>query len=112
MSCVLAVAAEDESVEVFGTRHSALNLRDRISKQLDSGQDVQVDFHGVFVTQSFVDELFGSLILRMGPALLERLTFSGCSPETRAILNLVFASRLKDFSLRQASPVRARNNRA
>src|SRR5688572_32488218 len=26
--CVLAIASEDESVEVFGTRHSALNLRE------------------------------------------------------------------------------------
>jgi hypothetical protein len=58
---------------------------------------VQIDFTGAFVTQSFVDELFGPLILREGPGVLERLAFSGCSEDTRAILNLVFAGRLRDY---------------
>lgn len=100
MSCVLPIASEDASVDVLGTRHSAIKFRERVGSQLETCQTVQVDFSGVFVTQSFVDELFGPLILRMGPVLLERLVFSGCSDDTRAILNLVFASRLRDFSAR------------
>lgn len=110
MSCVLAIASEDGSVELFGSRHCALNLRDRLSRLLDTCQTVQVDVRGVFVTQAFVDELFGPLILRMGPVLLERLTFSACSADTRAILNLVFASRLEDFSSRPAAHAGARNH--
>jgi hypothetical protein len=98
MTCVLPISSEDESVSVLGTRHSAIDFRDRIGRQLESCQTVQVDFRGIFVTQSFVDELFGPLILRMGPALLERVVFSGCNDDTKAILNLVFASRLQDFS--------------
>ena len=42
-------------------------------------------WNGVFVTQSFVDELFGPMILRIGPAVLQRLAFSGCNDETKAI---------------------------
>ena len=98
MTCVLPITSEDESVSVLGTRHSAIDFRNRIGRQLDTCQTVQIDFRGIFVTQSFVDELFGPLILRMGPTLLERVVFSGCSDDTRAILNLVFASRLQDFS--------------
>jgi hypothetical protein len=98
MTCVLAIASEDESVRVLGARHSALKFRDRITRQLESGDTVQVDFTGAYVTQSFVDELFGPLILRAGPSVLERLAFSGCSDDTRAILNLVFAGRLRDYS--------------
>lgn len=99
MNCVLPIAT-DESVDVLGTRYSAIQFRDRVTRQLDACQTVNVDFRGVFVTQSFVDELFGPLILRIGPTLLERLVFSGCNDETRAVLNLVFASRLQDFSVR------------
>jgi hypothetical protein len=67
---------------------------------LESCQAVHVDFNGTFVTQSFVDELFGPLILRMGPILLQRLVFLGCGEDTRAILKLVFASRMQDYSSR------------
>jgi hypothetical protein len=98
MTCVFPITSEDEAVSVLGTRHSAIDFRERIGLQLETCQTVQVDFRGVFVTQSFVDELFGPLILRMGPAVLERVVFSGCNDDTRAILNLVFASRLQDFS--------------
>jgi len=101
MSCTLAIASNNESVNVLGTRYSAIALRERITRQLESCQTVQIDFVGVFVTQSFVDELFGPLILRMGPSVIERLTFSGCGEDTRSILSLVFASRLQDYSSRQ-----------
>ena len=98
MTCVLAIASEDESVRVLGARHGAVKFRDRLTRQLEGGDTVQVDFTGAFVTPSFVDELFGPLILRAGPRVLERLAFSGCSEDTRAILNLVFAGRLRDYS--------------
>jgi hypothetical protein len=105
MTCVLAIASEDESVRVLGARYGAIKFRDRLTRQLESGDTVQVDFTGAFVTQSFVDELFGPLILRAGPSVLERLAFSGCSEDTRAILNLVFAGRLRDYSSLKARGV-------
>lgn len=100
MTCVLPIASEDDSVSVLGTRHSAIRFREQVSSQLETCETVQIDLSAVFVTQSFVDELFGPLILRMGPSLLDRLVFSGCNDDTRAVLNLVFASRIQDFSNR------------
>lgn len=101
MTCTLAIASATDSVNILGTRYSAIDLRERVEQQLESCQTVQVDFSDMFVTQSFVDELFGPLILRTGPDVLQRLVFSGCSEDTRAILRLVFASRVQDFSSRQ-----------
>lgn len=101
MTCTLAIASETHPVDVLGTRYSAVGLRYGVEQRLESCRTVEVDFNGIFVTQSFVDELFGPLILRMGPAVLQRLAFSGCNEETKAILSLVFASRLQDFSSRQ-----------
>jgi hypothetical protein len=101
MTCTLAIASATGPMDVLGTRYSAIELRENIEQRLESCQTVQIDFDGVFVTQSFVDELFGPMILRMGPAVLQRLAFSGCNEETKAILSLVFASRLQDFASRQ-----------
>ena len=105
MTFVLAIASEDEAVRVLGARHGAVKFRDRLTRQLESGDAVQVDFSGALVTQAFVDELFGPLILRAGPSVLERLAFSGCSDDTRAILNLVLAGRLRDYSSLRARGV-------
>jgi STAS-like domain of unknown function (DUF4325) len=101
MTCTLTIASNTDSVQVLGTRYSAIGLRERVEKHLESCEAVHVDFDRVFVTQSFVDELFGPLILRMGPTVLQKLVFSGCSDDTQAILKLVFATRIKDFSSRQ-----------
>jgi hypothetical protein len=101
MTCTLTIASNTDSVKVLGTRYSAISLRERVEERLESCRTVEVDFNGSFVTQSFVDELFGPLILRIGPTVLQRLVFLGCSEDTQAILKLVFASRLKDFSSRQ-----------
>jgi hypothetical protein len=101
MTCTLVIASATSPTDVLGTRYSAIELREGIEQQLEGCQTVQIDFSGVFVTQSFVDELFGPLILRMGSAVLQRLAFSGCNDETKSILSLVFASRLQDFASRQ-----------
>lgn len=98
MSCTLAISTEADSAQVLGTRYSAIQIRQRVEQRLQCCDSVQLDFSGVFVTQSFIDELFGPLILRMGPAIIERVAFSGCSEETRSVLQLVFASRLQDFA--------------
>jgi hypothetical protein len=98
MACTLTIASGADPLKVLGTRFSAAQLRERVEEHLASCDSVNVDFGGIFVTQSFVDELFGPLILRMGPAVLQRLVFSGCGEDTQAILKLVFASRIRDFS--------------
>jgi hypothetical protein len=102
MTCVLAIKPENPSTMMLGTRHSALEFRKRLEEQLESCQTLQVDFDGIFVTQGFVDELFGPIILRMGPAIIDRLVFSGCDQDKRAILQLVFGERLLDFAARKS----------
>jgi len=101
MTCTLTIASNTDSEKVLGTRYSAVSLRQHVEERLETCESVQVDFGGVFVTQSFVDELFGPLILRMGPTVLQRLVFLRCSEDTQAILKLVFATRIRDFSSRQ-----------
>ena len=101
MTCFLAIGLDTGTANVLGTRYSAIDFRKRIERQLESCPSVEINFSGVFVTQSFVDELLGPLILRMGMSALERLTFSCCGEEAKAILKLVIAARLRDYSARQ-----------
>jgi STAS-like domain of unknown function (DUF4325) len=101
MSCVLAIGSNSDAATVLGTRYSAIDFRERIEGQLESCRSVELNFAGAFVTQSFVDELLGPLILRMGASALERLTFSGCSEEAKAIVRLVIAARIRDYTTRQ-----------
>lgn len=56
-----------------GVRAMAVSTRQRAEEILASGQEVVFDFTGIEVTQSFVDELVGHLILRDGPDQLDRI---------------------------------------
>ena len=80
-----------------GSRKRAALLRAELEEQLDEHTRVTVDFSGVEVTQSFVDELVGVLVLRDGPAILKRLTFKGCSRDVQALLRFVCQTRANDF---------------
>lgn len=51
------------------------------------------------MTQSFVDELLGALILRQGPEIMQRLVLKGCSEQTRGIVKFVSADRAEQFML-------------
>ena len=99
MTGFVAIGSDSGAANVLGTGHSAIHFRGRIEQQLESYPSVEIGFAGAFVTQSFVDELLGPLILRMGPIALERLAFSGCGEEAKAILKLVIAGRLRDHTV-------------
>jgi STAS-like domain of unknown function (DUF4325) len=101
MTCVLAIAATVDAGTVLGTRYSAIAFREQVERQLETCRSVQIDFGGIFVTQGFVDELLGPVILRMGPVALQRLEFAGCNEDARAIVHLVIAARLRDYSARR-----------
>jgi STAS-like domain of unknown function (DUF4325) len=104
MTCVLAIAANVDTGTVLGTRYSAIEFREQVERQLEICRSVQIDFGGIFVTQAFVDELLGPVILRIGSAALERLEFSGCNEDAKAIVRLVIAARLRDYSARRHRP--------
>lgn len=80
-----------------GVRAAAVSARERAQEILASGREVVFDFTGIEVTQSFVDELVGHLILRDGPDLLDRIVFKNCSDDTRAIVEFVVADRADQY---------------
>lgn len=81
----------------FGTRFIGQQMRGELEALLDRHQDVEVDFTGLNATQSFIDEMIGVLVLRYGPAILQRLSFKGCNEDIQTILHFVVSSRLADF---------------
>ena len=78
-------------------RSSAIPIRKTIELALENEREVIVNFTGVEVTQSFVDELLGALILREGPEIMQRLILKGCSEQTRGIVKFVAADRAEQF---------------
>lgn len=78
-------------------RHRAVPERERIQAFLRQGYEVVIDFAGASVTQSFVDELVGRLILEQGPGLLKRVVFKNCSDDARAIIRFVAADRADQY---------------
>ena len=84
-------------LSLFGTRYIAKKIRSLVEDALSRAPTVEIDFSGIDVTQSFVDELLGPLILRQGDSALERLGFRGCSDNVRAIISFVIAGRLQDY---------------
>lgn len=84
-------------LNLLGTRFIARTIRVSIQQALQTGE-VVLDFTNIEVTQSFVDELIGPLVLTEGPALLQRLAFSHCTPNAQAIIRFVVSSRLADHS--------------
>ncbi len=81
----------------IGARASALPLRHNAEEILAQGQQVVFDFSSVEVTQSFIDELVGGMILRQGPELLSRIVFKTCSDNVRAIIRFVVSDRCEQY---------------
>lgn len=73
---------------------------------LQSGSgNVCLDFAGLTVTQAYMDELLGVLILRYGPTLLERMVFKTCSEDVRAVIQFVASARIRDYRELSDRPV-------
>lgn len=85
------------SQNFFGTRYSATSLREELSRLLSDHNEVEIDFSGVGVSQSFMDELIGLLVLAQGPDLLRRLIFRGCSEDVKAIISFVVNDRAQQY---------------
>ena len=91
-------ASTDPSIFILGTRNVAVPLRQRIESALQgSDASVCLDFGGLAVTQSYMDELLGVLILRYGPSLLQRVAFQECSDDVRAVIQFVASARIRDY---------------
>lgn len=88
--------AELAKVRFLGTRFSARPLRQELENTLADHREVTIDFKGMSVTQSFIDEFLGVLVLRHGPDYLHRLIFKGCSDDVKEIISFVLRSRVVD----------------
>lgn len=83
---------------LIGSRFTAAPLREQLEVTL-AQQDAEVilDFSGIAITQSFVDELVGVLVLRHGLDVLSRIIFKGCSDDVRAIIEFVVSDRCNQY---------------
>lgn len=82
--------------EFLGSRFSAQAFRDEITACLAYQREVRIDFAGVSVGTSFLDELVGILIVHFGSSILERLIFENCNDEAQGLLRFVVATRLEE----------------
>lgn len=102
-ACAMTIAAgQDPQIFMLGTRAVAADLRAQVEAGLDEGRKVCVDFEGVLVSQSFMDEFLGVLITRYGPAVLDRLEFKNCHEEVRAAVRFVTHFRTREFDASKA----------
>lgn len=81
----------------LSARSTGLFVRDAIEQTLLAGEEVEFDFSSVEVTQSFIDELIGVLVLKHGPEVLDHLVFKSCSESVRAIIEFVAADRCDQY---------------
>ena len=89
---------EHTQAQFLGSRFRARELREEVERLLMPANEVVLDFTGMkSVTQSFVDELVGVLVLRHGPDIIQRLVFKGCAEDIKQILSFVVSSRTEDF---------------
>ena len=89
---------EHTQAQYLGSRFRVRELREEVECLLAPTNEVVLDFTGMkSVTQSFVDELVGVLVLRHGPDIIQRLVFKGCAEDIKEILSFVVSSRTEDF---------------
>lgn len=88
---------EHTKAQFLGTRYRAREIREQLDALLAGADEVVLDFTGMrSVTQSFIDELLGVLILRHGPEIVQRLVFKGCSEDIKEIISFVVSTRTED----------------
>lgn len=94
---VYLISSNSMSSSFMGTRDRALKIRDEIEALLRQGQDVEINFSNVAISQSFADELIGVLLLKNGPDILNKLVFKDCSESVKAAIEFVVADRYDQF---------------
>lgn len=98
MSNAIIPLSDYANAHFLGTRFMARPLRQKLESALSEHRNVTIDFSTISVTQSFIDELMGMLVLKSGPDLINRLTFKACSTDVKEIIRLVLGKRVNDYS--------------
>lgn len=97
MRPAIVVSSSHTGLPFLGTRLIARQLREQVEVLLAQAQEVELNFAGVNISQSYADELIGILVLSHTPAVLERLVFKGCSDSVRAMIEFVVADRYDEY---------------
>ncbi|WP_347505206.1 STAS-like domain-containing protein [Pseudomonas anguilliseptica] len=87
-----------DGVRTFGIRATAVPYREQVEQGLVADKSVVIDFGGYEATQSFIDELVGSLMLRYGRQVIEKLVFENCPAEVKGIIRFVVRDRAQQLS--------------
>ncbi len=93
----LLSAYNQAKAHFLGTRYSARSLRQNLESALADYDEITLDFDSIAVTQSFIDELLGVLVLKNGPEIVRRMIFRGCSKDVKEIIRFVIGSRTSDY---------------
>ena len=93
----IAVSSVRAGLPFLGTRLVARRLREQVEVLLAQASEVELNFAGVNISQSFADELVGVLVLSHTPAVLERLVFKGCSDSVKAMIEFVVADCYDEY---------------
>ena len=97
MRPAIAVSSLRAGLPFLGTRLVARRLREQVEVLLAQASEVELNFAGVNISQSFADELVGVLVLSHTPAVLERLVFKGCSDSVKAMIEFVVADCYDEY---------------
>ncbi len=97
MSTSIITLSDRANANFLGTRFLARPLRQQLETALEEHRNVTIDFSTISVTQSFIDELMGILILKNGPDLISRIAFKKCSTDVKEIIRLVIGKRINDY---------------
>ena len=98
MRAAIAVSSLRAGLPFLGTRFVARQLREQVEVLLAQASEVELNFAGVSISQSFADELVGMLLLSHSPAVLERLVFKACSDSVKAVIEFVVADRYDEYA--------------
>lgn len=96
------VISSFSELTLLGTRFIAKRIRKEIESALAAHQNISIDFKGINVTQSFIDELLGPIVLQEGPLLLEKINFKECSENAKAVIQYVLSARMADYLNRKS----------
>jgi hypothetical protein len=66
-------------------------------------RNIVIDFSKAYVSNSFMDEFLGVLILRHGPDVLTRLTLRNCSEDVKTMAAFITSVRSQDFGTKKTA---------
>jgi len=106
MASMIKLGLSEKARVFHGSRAAGQQLRFEIEDALNAHDRVTLDFSGVgVVTQSYIDEAVGVLILQFGPSVLQRLSFKNCNEDVKAVLNYVAGTRSEDYFKQNAPSI-------